>query len=283
MRLKDRETLTQQEADEREEEARASADLPPRAGDPGTYNAVWRDPGKGLTPNIAHRRSARWPCAAADARRAGAGGGTGGRGEAAARRIPWEDLPALDTLHHARRHQDRQLLQQQPPDHPGARLGGHPPGTDSRGAHRAARRTPAPVARHQAVDGRLPRPLGGRHAGRGDDQLHRHEPVQRFGRHECGSSERFAARRAAMRTTTQVSTVTASRGRHLRAISRGERVWRRPAKTTAAVGSSIEYAQCHDGERRKAPWGSIDGRAASCMRRPKTAARCGSSTNREFR
>jgi hypothetical protein len=47
--LKDRETLTQQEADEREEEARASADRPPRAGDPGTYNAVWRDPGKGLT------------------------------------------------------------------------------------------------------------------------------------------------------------------------------------------------------------------------------------------
>ena len=42
-------TLTQQEADEREEEARASADRPPRAGDPGTYNAVWRDPGKGLT------------------------------------------------------------------------------------------------------------------------------------------------------------------------------------------------------------------------------------------
>ena len=47
--LKDRETLTPQEADEREEEARASADRPPRAGDPGTYNAVWRDPGKGLT------------------------------------------------------------------------------------------------------------------------------------------------------------------------------------------------------------------------------------------
>ncbi|MEO8256674.1 MAG: hypothetical protein ABI868_04935 [Acidobacteriota bacterium] len=47
--LSDKATLTQQEADEREEEARQSADLPPRAGDPGTYNAVWRDPGKALT------------------------------------------------------------------------------------------------------------------------------------------------------------------------------------------------------------------------------------------
>ena len=47
--LKDKATLTQQEAEEREEEARASADRPPRAGDPGTYNAVWRDPGKALT------------------------------------------------------------------------------------------------------------------------------------------------------------------------------------------------------------------------------------------
>jgi hypothetical protein len=46
---RDKETLTQQEADEREEEARLSADRPPRAGDPGTYNSVWRDPGKGLT------------------------------------------------------------------------------------------------------------------------------------------------------------------------------------------------------------------------------------------
>jgi hypothetical protein len=47
--LKDRQTLTQQEAVDREEQARASADRPPRAGDPGTYNAVWRDPGKALT------------------------------------------------------------------------------------------------------------------------------------------------------------------------------------------------------------------------------------------
>ncbi len=47
--LKDRDTLTQEEAEQREAEARASADRPPRAGDPGTYNAVWRDPGKALT------------------------------------------------------------------------------------------------------------------------------------------------------------------------------------------------------------------------------------------
>jgi len=47
--LRDKETVTQQEAERREEEARQSADLPPRAGDPGTYNAVWRDPGKAMT------------------------------------------------------------------------------------------------------------------------------------------------------------------------------------------------------------------------------------------
>ena len=47
--LKDKEIFTRQEAEQREEEARQSADLPPREGDPGTYNAVWRDPGNATT------------------------------------------------------------------------------------------------------------------------------------------------------------------------------------------------------------------------------------------
>src|SRR5262245_61714689 len=47
--LRDKETLTSDEAEEREEAARLSADGPPPPGDPGTYNAFWRDPGMALT------------------------------------------------------------------------------------------------------------------------------------------------------------------------------------------------------------------------------------------
>src|SRR5688500_20172483 len=41
--LRGRDTLTPEEADEREEAARLSADRPPPPGDPGTYHAFWRD------------------------------------------------------------------------------------------------------------------------------------------------------------------------------------------------------------------------------------------------
>jgi hypothetical protein len=47
--LGERQSLTREEAEEREEEARLSADRPPAKGDPGTYNAFWRDPGTALT------------------------------------------------------------------------------------------------------------------------------------------------------------------------------------------------------------------------------------------
>ena len=43
--LQDKATLTQEEAEEREEAARLNADLPPPPGDPGTYNSFWREPG----------------------------------------------------------------------------------------------------------------------------------------------------------------------------------------------------------------------------------------------
>jgi hypothetical protein len=42
-------TLSDEEAETLEREARESFDEAPRAGDPGTYNAFWRDEGKGLT------------------------------------------------------------------------------------------------------------------------------------------------------------------------------------------------------------------------------------------
>jgi hypothetical protein len=47
--FKDKETLTHEEAEQREESARLTADRPPRPGDPGTYNAFWRDVGTALT------------------------------------------------------------------------------------------------------------------------------------------------------------------------------------------------------------------------------------------
>jgi len=90
--LRDKETLTQQEADEREEEARLSADRPPRAGDPGTYNSVWRDPGKGLTRTslIVDPPDGRVPALTAEgqARVAARAAAATARGLA----HPWEDL-----------------------------------------------------------------------------------------------------------------------------------------------------------------------------------------------
>jgi hypothetical protein len=47
--LQGRETLTPEEAEAREEAARLNAERPPAPGDPGTYNAFWRDPGTALT------------------------------------------------------------------------------------------------------------------------------------------------------------------------------------------------------------------------------------------
>src|SRR5204862_7680446 len=47
--LANRDTLSEEEADTLEETERRSFDEAPRAGDPGTYNAFWRDQGKPLT------------------------------------------------------------------------------------------------------------------------------------------------------------------------------------------------------------------------------------------
>jgi hypothetical protein len=47
--LASRETLSEEEAETLEEANRQSFDQAPRAGDPGTYNAFWRDTGKALT------------------------------------------------------------------------------------------------------------------------------------------------------------------------------------------------------------------------------------------
>jgi hypothetical protein len=47
--LADRETISEEEAETIEAAERRSFDEAPRAGDPGTYNAFWRDQGKALT------------------------------------------------------------------------------------------------------------------------------------------------------------------------------------------------------------------------------------------
>ncbi|MQA28973.1 MAG: hypothetical protein GEU82_03910 [Luteitalea sp.] len=47
--LAGKQELSDEEAETLENEARQSFDEAPRAGDPGTYNAFWRDEGKGLT------------------------------------------------------------------------------------------------------------------------------------------------------------------------------------------------------------------------------------------
>jgi hypothetical protein len=44
----DRPVLTEQEAAELAEQAQVRRDAPPRAGDPGTYNAFWSDTGRGV-------------------------------------------------------------------------------------------------------------------------------------------------------------------------------------------------------------------------------------------
>jgi hypothetical protein len=108
--LQGRETLTPEEAEAREEAARLNAERPPAPGDPGTYNAFWRDPGTALTRTslIVDPPDGRVPALTAEGQKRVAA-------RAAARRGPWRrrfvgGLQPLDTLHHARRHQDRQLL-----------------------------------------------------------------------------------------------------------------------------------------------------------------------------
>src|SRR2546423_5007214 len=48
-KLAGKETISEEEAEEFESSERATFDAAPRAGDPGTYNAFWRDQGKALT------------------------------------------------------------------------------------------------------------------------------------------------------------------------------------------------------------------------------------------
>jgi hypothetical protein len=48
-KLAGKQSISEEEAEEFEKENRETFDAPPTAGDPGTYNAFWRDQGKALT------------------------------------------------------------------------------------------------------------------------------------------------------------------------------------------------------------------------------------------
>jgi hypothetical protein len=92
--LVDRQTLTKEEAEEREEQARRSADRPPSAGDPGTYNSFWRDPGTALTRTslIVDPADGRVPALTAEGQARVAARAAAERTRAQGR--PWEDLGA---------------------------------------------------------------------------------------------------------------------------------------------------------------------------------------------
>jgi hypothetical protein len=59
--LAGRETISEDEAEEFESRNRQTFDAPPTKGDPGTYNAFWRDEGKALTRSSIRRTAASRP------------------------------------------------------------------------------------------------------------------------------------------------------------------------------------------------------------------------------
>jgi hypothetical protein len=69
--LAGRETISDEEAETLEESNRASIDRAPTPGDPGTYNAFWRDPGTPLTRTslIVDPADGRIPALTADAQK----------------------------------------------------------------------------------------------------------------------------------------------------------------------------------------------------------------------
>ena len=101
----------------------------------------------------------------------------------------------VDPLHLARLERHRELVQQQLPDLPGAGLRRRLPGADPRAADHPARRPPARPGVDPAVAGRFARPLGGRHAGRRDHQLHAEDQLPRLARHPAPDRALHARRR----------------------------------------------------------------------------------------
>ena len=127
-------------------------------------------------PHVAHHRSARWTVPAADARRAGPPR-RGGRAPAHARSRGWPGRsPAVRALHFLRRAAHPAELQQLHADHPVARHGGAAAGNDPRRARRADDHQAASAEEDPPAARRSARPLGRRHAGRRDHELHQRLP-----------------------------------------------------------------------------------------------------------
>ena len=137
--------LTGEEAADIERQAaerRANPNRPRRPGDVGGDNEAFVDSGYKVTvdpADLARRRSRRPRPAPARSR-------ADSRRQRERRRLVRDDEP-MGPLHHAQHHGPLSgRLQQRLPDHPVARLRGHPRGDDSRGAnHPARRRVPTPL------------------------------------------------------------------------------------------------------------------------------------------
>ena len=195
--------------------------------------------GKGVDANIAHHRSAGRPRSPLHA-----GGGEAARGGAwteRSQRGPADtyDRPQpVDALHLARLERHRQLVQQQLPDLPVARLRRRLSGADSRAAHHSARRAAASAAGRRPVAGRLARSLGGQHARRRDDELRSADRASRARARRCTSSN--ATRRVDANTLDYQFTIDDPK-----TFTRPWTVSRPMRRQTDGI-TIFEYA-CHEG------------------------------------
>ena len=150
----------------------------------------------------AHRSVERTAAAAHGGSQAPPGGRSGAPRRPRTRRQRAGPL-ARRALHHLGQRRPANAaadLLRQFPDHPDSRLRHHSPRVDARSAPHSARR-PAARRRRRAISlRRRARAVGGRHARRGHDQLHRQDAVPRPAvEHTSGHSlERPPARRRAL-------------------------------------------------------------------------------------
>ena len=162
------------------------------AKDKGAFNQVSYDPTTGnynqfwmadrewdhRTSLIIDPPDGQYPAADARGRGPARGGGEErARGAGGARSGRRSRRPAaVGALHLVRRAAHRRQLQQLRPDHPVARDDGAAAGDDSRRARRADDAQAAPAVEHPPAARRSARPLGRRHAGGRDHELHQRLP-----------------------------------------------------------------------------------------------------------
>ena len=236
--LAGRETISDEEAETFEQTERQSFDEAPTRRRSRHLQRLLARRGQGADADVAHHRSARRPHPAltpeAQTRLAAERAERSKRGPADS----YADLTPVDALHLARLERHRQLVQQQLPDLPVARLRRRLSGADSRAAHHPARRPAASSSGRRAVARRLARPLGGQHARRRDHQLRSEDELPGLAR----DAARWSS--ATRRATPTIST-TSSRST-IRRPSPGRGPSARPMRRQTGGISIFEYA-CHEG------------------------------------